>query len=758
MALLGRDTSITGLPDVLLLLETFEGKEVLGKPYNYSLSLLSADGNIPIEKVLGQALTISIKLDSGAHRYFHGVVTYFAKTGISLHHTRYHAVLSPTLAKFASTRDSRVFNKSATSSQTDVEDEAANVGQTALTIVTDVLADRGLTELDADSVKAHAYRKRKYCVQYRESDLNFVHRLLEEEGIYYFFKHDDGKHTMVLADSVSAHATVPGYEVVSYFPKERKHREAEHFWSLEVSGELYPSAYTVLRGYDYTKKRPKSPQFGDAPSEDTMAGPDFEDYDYPGGLSEESEAKDEAAVRTQTDRVASTVIEAAGNTMGLGVGALVSIKKPLSLNADFNPFWREDDFDKEYLVTAASYSISVNQYETGDVAQSDEPFKARYLLLDSNIQYRPRRDTVKPRIEGPQTAMVVGPSGQEIWTDKLGRVLVQFDWDRLGERNEKSSCWVRVGQMWAGTQWGAIHIPRIGQEVIVEFMDGDPDRPIITGRVYNADNLPPYTLPDNKTQSGIKTRSSKDGTASNFNEIRFEDLKGKEELHIQAELDMSTNVKRNQTLYVGGDQNITIHGNQTTSVHGTDEKTGKKLPVQSVTTVTGKHTFDASDTIKIQAPTSITLECGGSTIVMVPGKITLTAGGGATIVLDANVLAQSNPGAKVLLDANVLAQSLPGAKVVLDANVLARSVPGAQVVLDANVAAKSVPGSELTLDASATLSGTASATVQGKADATLTAGGGTVKTSSAGVAASGPKVDIAGSGMVSIAGGIVKIN
>jgi type VI secretion system secreted protein VgrG len=337
-------------------------------------------------------------------------------------------------------------------------------------------------------------------------------------------------------------------------------------------------------------------------------------------------------------------------------------------------------------------------------------------------------------------------------------VKVQFDWDRKGEKDQKSSCWIRVAQLWAGKQWGAMYIPRVGQEVIVEFMDGDPDRPIITGRVYNADNMPPYVLPGNKTQSGIKSRSSKGGTDKNFNEIRFEDLKGKEELHIQAELDMSTNVKRNQTLYVGGDQSITIHGNQTISVHGTDEKTGKKLPIQSVTTVTGKHTFDASDTIKIQAPTSITLECGGSTIVMVPGSITLTAGGGAKLVLDANALTEASGGGKTLHDANVCHTSNAGAQVLLDANVKAASVPGAQIVLDANVAAQSVAGSKVVLDANAAMEGTVNASVKGAVEATLAGAAGSVKAGPAGAEVAGPKVDVNGQTMVSIAGAMVKIN
>jgi type VI secretion system secreted protein VgrG len=300
--------------------------------------------------------------------------------------------------------------------------------------------------------------------------------------------------------------------------------------------------------------------------------------------------------------------------------------------------------------------------------------------------------------------------------------------------------------------------PRIGQEVIVEFLEGDPDRPIVTGRVYNTDSMPPYALPDNKTQSGIKSRSSKGGTADNFNEIRFEDLKGKEELHIQAELDMSTNVKRNQTLYVGGDQNVTIHGNQTVEVHGTDEKTGKKLPVQSVTNVTGKHTFDASDTIKIQAPTSITLECGGSTIVMEPGKIAITAGGGATVVLDANALTQAAGGGKTLHDANVLHVASGGGQILIDANVKAGAAGGAQMALDANVKAESAGGSKIQLDTNAAMEGAVNAQVKAGVEATLAGAAGSVKADPAGVTVSGPKIDINGQAMVNVAGAMVKIN
>jgi len=224
-------------------------------------------------------------------------------------------------------------------------------------------------------------------------------------------------------------------------------------------------------------------------------------------------------------------------------------------------------------VVAASYRLSIDQYETGEVVGADEPFVATYQLLDAETPFRPRRTAGKPRMGGPQTALVVGPATEEIWTDELGRVRVQFDWDRLGQRDEKSTCWVRTAHAWAGPRWGGLHVPRIGQEVLVRFLDGDPDRPIVAGSLYSADNLPPYGLPGAATQSGIKSRSSKGGTAANYNELRFEDEKGAEELHLQAERDMSTVVKHCQTLWVGADRSLVVGQDETNLVRANRDLT-----------------------------------------------------------------------------------------------------------------------------------------------------------------------------------------
>jgi type VI secretion system secreted protein VgrG len=386
MALLGRDTSVRGpFPTGVLLLETLRGQEALGRPYRFELGLLSKEPNLDPDDLLGQPLAVGIQLNTGKERFFHGIVTGFHKGGATQLHTRYAVELRPVLSLFDHTFDCRVFNDPA---------------QDALSIVKSVLAKRGLGDVESGSIQDHVYRAREFCVQYRESDLNFVQRLLEEEGIYYFFKHEESKHTLVLADSITGHETADGCESILYTAKERRVAGSEeHFWGMKVRRGLYPGRHTVLSGYDPTALRPRQPQFGRGTSEDLVTGYPFEHYDYPGGLFAPEEAQQEATVRSQVRRVDHTIIEVEGNTMGLGLGNLVTLR-PGPDGADGEPFWGEEDFGKQYLVVGASYRLSVDQYETGDVAFSDEPFKATYQLLDSHTQFRPARVTRKPHMPG----------------------------------------------------------------------------------------------------------------------------------------------------------------------------------------------------------------------------------------------------------------------------------------------------------------------------------------------------------------------
>lgn len=709
MALLGRDTAVTGpFPKGVLLLETLQGDEALGRPYHFALGLLSKEPSLEPDEVLGKPMAVSIRLGTGDERHFHGIVTSFEKAGTSRVHTRYRAELQPRLSLLRHTLDCRIFNETS---------------QTALDIVTAVLSGRGLTDVETGSVQGRAFRTRDYCVQYRESDLHFVQRLLEEEGIYYFFRHEQSKHVLVLADSISAHAEAVGYDKVLLTPKERKAvGSEEHFWSLKARRALYPGRHAVLAGYDPTKLRAKQLQFGRATSEQLVTAYPFEHYDYPGGLYPTDEAQVEADLRTEVCCADNTITQVEGNTLGLGVGHLVSLRK--RSDGDIQPTWKDEDFDKQYLVVGASYSLSIDQYETGTVTDADEPFTAKYQLLDTQIPFRPRNTADKPVLSGPQTAVVVGPPGEEIWTDKLGRVMVQFDWDRKGHHDEKASCWMRVSQAWAGDKWGAIHIPRIGQEVIVRFLEGDPDRPIVTGAVYDRDNMPPYALSANQTQSGIKSRSSKGGAASNFNEIRFEDKKGAEELHTQAEKDMSTVVEHCQTLDVGRNRSIvvgrdetnlveanramTVLANDSVVVGGNHDKTisgnvlqvyggdhsrkvdgeqtlfvdknksewvkqahklttdkkfrlnqggtsmifkGTNVTVDSAGTITmtaggGSVVIDKTGTITLDSPTSINLVCGASSLAVLPGGAAL-ASPAVTATAGPSTLAMGSDGAGV---------------------------------------------------------------------------------------------------------------
>jgi type VI secretion system secreted protein VgrG len=693
----------------VLLLETLRGHEALGRPYRFELTLLSSEPNLDPDDVLGKPLAVVIQLNTGQERFFHGIVTDFFKGGATQLHTRYAAELRPQLSLFDHTSDCRIFN---------------DPSQDALSIVKAVLAKRGLTDVESGSIKDHAYRAREYCVQYRESDLRFVQRLLEEEGIYYFFKHEEAKHTLVLVDSITGHETANGYKSILYTPEERRAAGAEeHFWGMKVRRALYPGRHAVLSGYDPTQMRPRQLQFGRGTSEDLVTGYEFEHYDSPGGLSIPEETQQEATVRTQAGRVDHTLTEVEGNTMGLGVGNLVSLR-PGPDGAESVPFWSEEDFAKQYLVVGASYRLSVDQYETGDVAISDEPFKATYQLLDSHTQFRPARATRKPRMPGRQTALVVGPAGEEIWTDKFGRVMVQFDWDRLGERNEKSSCWVRVAQAWSGTRFGAQYLPRIGQEVIVAFLDGDPDRPIITGSVYDKDTMPPYDLPANQTQSGIKSRSSKGGTASNFNELRFEDKKGQEELHLQAEKDMSTLVKHDQTLSVGvnrslvvgndetnlvkNDRQLTVDVNDSVVIGGTHDKTVTGVVTQIYggdhsrkvdgnqeifeeknkdEHVAKAHKLTTDKKFQLnQAATSMTFK-GTNVTVDSAGTITITAGG-ATVCLDKTGKAtfDSPTGIKFVCGGSSLA-ILPGGVAIASPAVTAAAGAGSTMAMGEDAAA-----------------------------------------------------------------------
>ena len=570
--------------DVLLFRQMVDVSR-LGQPFRVDLELLSEKGDLEADQILGEPVVIELDLpDGSAKRHFHGLVTEFAWTGYEERFHEYQATVRPWFWFLTRTADCRIFQKK---SVPDIFEE--------------VVKECGFSDFELKLNGSH--EQLEFCVQYRETAFNFLSRLLEQEGIYYYFEHTEQKHTMVLVDDPSAHATKPGYATVPYLPPTTQPviRERDHLSAWSVRRSVQTGAYATT-DFDFEK-----PTLALAATE-VIAGQhsqgDLEMFDYPAELAAYSvtASKRVAKLRIEELRAAAMLAQGRGDAAGLTTGARFTL--------DGHP---RPDLNKEYVIVASTCTVSSDAYRTGEAAAAPD-LEVSIQAIDATLPYRPPRVTAKPVIQGAQTAIVVGKKGEEIDTDKYGRVKVQFHWDRLGEKDENSSCYVRVAQSWAGAKWGGIHIPRIGQEVIVHFLEGDPDRPIIIGRVYNGESMPPYALPANATQSGIKSRSSKGGGESNCNEIRFEDKKGSEELFIQAEKDLKVNVKNDETWDIGRHRTTTIKENDTLEV-GKDRKD----------TIKENDTLDVGKKLLIKAGDEITLETGQSKIVMKKdGSITIT--------------------------------------------------------------------------------------------------------------------------------------
>jgi type VI secretion system secreted protein VgrG len=559
-------------PDQLLVKDAVI-REHLGQMSVMQVDLLSPSGDLALDQVLGRGMSIEFQTDTDQPRYFHGLVAEFSQIGILGRYARYSARVVPWIWLLTRTSDCRIFQ------QKSIPD-----------IVKWVFREHGTSDFE-DSLSG-TYAQRDYVVQYMETDFNFVSRLMEEEGIYYYFKHTQDKDTLVLCDSPGAHSATSGYESIMYFPPtDSAPRDADYInsWHLSHSMQSGKLSHT---DFDFTKPRTsllaQSVSPGDYPKSDE------ELFEYPGGHLTVSDGNRYAQRRLEAIQHHFERLTGAGNVRGLAVGALFTL--------DGHP--REDQ-NREYLVISAVHTLAVYDYESG-VAHDAPPYSVRFEAIPSQQPYRSPLTTRRARMAGPQTAIVVGPPTEEIYPDQYGRVKVQFHWDRYGTRDENSSCWIRVSQAWAGKNWGAMHIPRIGQEVIVSFLEGDPDRPIITGRVYNAAEMPPYDLPANKTQSGIKSRSSLGGTPANFNEICFEDKMGSEMLTIHAEKDFTLSVENDETHTVGVDRSKSIGHDETVSItHDLTETVGHDV------TRTVKN--DETDTVNGNAVRAVKLDVTEST-------------------------------------------------------------------------------------------------------------------------------------------------
>ncbi|MBN2131063.1 MAG: type VI secretion system tip protein VgrG [Sedimentisphaerales bacterium] len=538
----------TPLGKDVLLLDSFSYSEALGSLFEMKLDLLSERTDIEFAQIVGQNITVRLDLPGDKKRYFNGYVNRFSLVGQEGGSLRYSATVVPWLWFLARTSDCRLFQN-----------------ETVPDIIKKVFKTHASASFD--EALSGEYRTWEYCVQYRETDFNFVSRLMEQEGIYYFFKHEDGKHSLVLADSPSAHKPYAGYEKIPYYPPTQQTREGDYISDWDIEQNIQPRVFTHT---DFNFKEPGNDLTASRKLDQKRGGPDFEIFDYPGEYTSLEEG--EKYARTRIEEIQAGFETLRGETTARGISA--------GFTFDLTNHPRQDQ-QRSHLITSVSLSASTPGFHSGETGE--QGFSCSFTAVDAKQPYRVPRATPKPSIPGPQTAMVVGPSGEEIFTDEYGRVKVQFHWDRYGKADENSSCWIRVAQLWAGKKWGAMYIPRIGQEVIVEFLEGDPDQPIITGRVYNAQSMPPYDPKANKTVSTIKSNSSKGGQG--FNEIRFDDKKGKEQIFIHAEKNQDIRVKndclefegrdrhlivkRDQFEQVDGDKHLTVKGDQNEKINGT---------------------------------------------------------------------------------------------------------------------------------------------------------------------------------------------
>ena len=566
------------LPVEGLLFWKLTGREAMSESFALTLTVLGTDARIDRSKLLGQPVTVTIPTQNLlTSRYVNGKITRVAVSAVELTGTRYavyQLTVEPDLWPMKRDRNLRIFQ-----------------GQTVPQIVKTLLAEH---QVNVEDKLTGSYRVWDYCVQYQESSLDFISRLMELEGIAYYFSHEDDKHTLVLTDAATQHQPFSGYEVIPYHQTPSggsTDEEGIGQWALEDS--VTPGIYS-LDDYDFRKPNAWLFQAQQNPASPKPGSIDV--YDWPGRFVEQGHAEFYARIRQERWQVEHQQIQATATAAGIAPGHTFTLT-----NA---PFFSDNG---EYLVTAAGYHFEENRYASGE---GETIHRTDFSVIPASVSYRPAQSTAWPRTYGPQTAKVVGPQGESIWTDKYGRVKVKFHWDRLAKGDDTSSCWVRVSSAWAGQGYGGVQIPRVGDEVVVDFINGDPDRPIITGRVYNEASMPPWALPAAATQMGFMSRS-KDGSVDNANALRFEDKAGAEQVWIQAERNLDINVKndeshsteKNRTQFVGEDETLRVAKNQTAGVK------------ENVICLTGNSRSDkvVNDYI-LSAGNTLRLECGESAI------------------------------------------------------------------------------------------------------------------------------------------------
>lgn len=657
--------SLTGSALTELYPESVSGEESLNTLGQYFLHG-QADTALTLTSAIATHVTTTLHNDAML-RPMDALVAEIRQLPADATADRYQVLLRPWLWWLTLASNNRVFQNLSTSD-----------------IVTSIFTDHGFS--DHKLSLTGSYTPREYCVQYGETDFAFVSRLLEEEGIFWFFTHEEGKHTLVLADNNDAFPAIPNGPAVKYLGQGMGNRELHGIRSGQLVLQAVSGVYSAS---DYEFTTPTTSLYSKA---EAKAGP-LSMYEHPGGYI--AKARGDALTKQRVDGLRSQEKRFVGESdcrwLVPGHYFTLSGHDDATLNID-------------WVVTAVTHEAS------------HEGYRNRFEAIPKATTFRPARLTPKPRMH-TQTATVVGKSGEEIWTDEYGRIKIQFPWDRDGKNDETSSCWVRVVLPWTGKGFGMQFVPRIGQEVIVTFIDGDPDRPLVSGCVYNGDNALPYALPANQTQSGIKTNSSKGG--GGFNELRFEDKKDAEEVFLQAQKDFKTNVLNDTTVTVGHDETLTVQNARTRTVKEGDETVTLEKGKRSVTIQTGSDTLDVKDTRTVKVGGDQTHSTGGNYTDKVTGNYSLTVDGNLTLKVSGTITLESGGSFTIKSGADLAVQA----------------------------------STSITQKAGTALTNQAGTSLENKAGTTLTNDAGISLTNKA---AASQTVD--GGGMLTIKGGLVQVN
>lgn len=640
---------ITPIKGDVLVLRQAKFIEELGKSFSIEVELFSSDEAINFEELLGKTMTISMETQAKS-RYFNGIVTGFCQRENVKRNAVYVATLRPWLWLLSLSQQCRIFQQ-----------------KSYPEIIKAVFIESGFT--DFEDKLTSKYPKQEYFVQFNESDLDFVTRIMQQEGIFFTFEHSKNKHTLLLHDD---NARLLDIGKAPYIEHENnsKHTGLEGITFWETRQQVKSGGFT-LSSFDFklptknlrvTSKDPK-----------VKSASALQKYAFEGHYNQRQDGENYSKLLMEQENVSYSQTHFSGNQRALSCG----IKFQLNGHV-------RDDQNVQYVITRYECLIRSNELIKDKDLDNHTMYEFSATAIPATMRFRPAKSIPEPTMRGPQTATVVGKNKEEIWTDKYGRIKVKFHWDERSKGDESSSCWIRVSQSMSGKNWGSIYIPRVGQEVLVDFMQGDPNQPIVIGCVYNGSNLPPYTLPNHATLSGFRSRSTEN--AGTFNEIRFEDKKGEEQLFIHAAKNQDISVTKDCFETVGADRHLTIKQDQHTKVKnsrfesiGADkvQKVGKDLNLsidgkeakevgQSISlNVRGngsedyegglsinvdKDTYIKSNNICLEASNNLTLQVGSSFIAIERGGITISTPG--KVVVEAKASINLDAGASVDVSAS----------------------------------------------------------------------------------------------------------